>query len=255
MSTMRRGPQDAQSGQAAVEAALTLPLTIFVILGTLQFFLLLQARTMTEYAAFLAVRTGSVKHGDCEAMTHAAVASLLPTFARTDSAATLGTAFRNHRDNLYQPAQDAGNSGAIVWIVRERPLQSEIQTTEEETFDDPARYTQPNDVMRLEARLIFWYPMRIPFANWVLGRMMLAHWGLLDYTAADPLGPVHKARWSDGTTSPAMLERAIGQEMLDRAQRQQYVFPLQATSVMRMMTPARLKNFMTQNCPLTPERL
>ncbi len=213
------------------------------------------ARTMTEYAAFLAVRTGSVKHGDCEAMTHAAIASLLPTFARTQSAAALGTAFRNHRDNQYQPGQDSGHSGAIVWIVRERPLQGEIPRDEEESVDDPARYAQPEDVMRLEARLIFWYPMRIPFANWVLGRMVLAHWGLMDYSAADPLGPVHVARWNDGTTSPAHLERAIGQEMLDRAQRQQYVFPLQATSVMRMMTPARIKNFKTQNCPLTPERL
>ena len=180
---------------------------------------------------------------------------LLPTFALTQSPAALGSAFRDHRDNKYQPARDSGHSGAIVWIVRERPLQGEIRANEEETFDDPARYTQPEDVMRLEARLIFWYPMRIPFANWVLGRMVLAHWGLRDYAAADPLGPVHVARWNDGVTTPAMLESAIAQEMLERAGRDEYVFPLQATSVMRMMTPARMKNFMTQNCPLAPERL
>ena len=252
---MRKGPRDDQSGQAAVESALTLPLTVFIILGTLQFFLLLQARTLTEYAAFLAVRTGSVKHGDCEAMTHAAIAALLPTFSRTSSAATLGSAFRSHRDNQYQPGTDSGHSGAIVWIVRERPLQGEIRANEEETFDDPARYAQPDDVMRLEARLIFWYPMRVPFANWVLGRMVLAHWGLMNYSAADPLGPVHTARWNEGVSNPAMLERTIGQEMADRAGRQQYVFPLQATSVMRMMTPARMKNFKTQNCPLAPGKL
>ena len=38
-----------QSGQAGVESALTLPLTLFLLLGTLQLFLLLQARVLTEY--------------------------------------------------------------------------------------------------------------------------------------------------------------------------------------------------------------
>ncbi len=56
----RCGSVNRESGQALVEAALTLPLTVFLILGTLQLFLLLQARTLTEYAAFLAVRKGSV---------------------------------------------------------------------------------------------------------------------------------------------------------------------------------------------------
>ncbi|HEX8538142.1 MAG TPA: TadE family protein, partial [Cystobacter sp.] len=93
MSRKNNRPGDTESGQAAVEAALTLPLSIFLILATIQFFLLLQARTMTEYAAFRAVRTGSVKHANCEAMTHAAIAALLPTFARTDSPAALGKAF------------------------------------------------------------------------------------------------------------------------------------------------------------------
>jgi len=53
-----RKPRSActESGQATVEAALTLPLTVFLVLGTVQMFLLLQARLLTEYAAFRAVR-------------------------------------------------------------------------------------------------------------------------------------------------------------------------------------------------------
>lgn len=246
-------PVARESGQAAVEAALTLPLSIFLILGTLQFFLLLQARTLTEYAAFRAVRTGSVKHGNCEAMTHAAIGALLPTFARTDSAAALGRAFRNHRDNLYQAGTDSGHTGAIVWIVRERPVGGDIRANEEEVFDAPERYTGPNDVVRMEARLIFWYPMRIPFANWVLGRMFLAHMGLRDYTAGNPLMSPRSAQW--GSQTGFRLNGLIGGELLSRANRHEYVFPLQANYTMRMMTPPRAQNFTRQNCPPTPEGL
>ncbi|MFY0579165.1 TadE/TadG family type IV pilus assembly protein [Cystobacter fuscus] len=253
MSRKNNRPVDGESGQAAVEAALTLPLSIFLILGTIQFFLLLQARTMTEYAAFRAVRTGSVKHANCEAMTHAAIAALLPTFARTDSPAALGAAFRNHRDNEYTAGHDSGHTGAIVWIVRERPVRGEIRANEEESFDDPARYTSVADVTRLEARLVFWYPMRIPFANWVLGRMFLAHLGLRDYTADNPLMSPQRAQW--GSQTAFRLNGLIGQELLDRASRHQYVFPLQANYAMRMMTPPRPRNFARQNCAPTPEGL
>lgn len=243
-----------QSGQAAVEAALTLPLTIFLILGTLQLFLMLQARALTEYAIFRAVRTGSVKHGDCEAMTHAAIASLLPSFARTDSPAALGDAFRERRDNLYRPPLDTGYSGTIVWIARERPRLADIPTTEEEDFDDPARYQDVDDILRLEARIVFWYPLRIPFANWVLSRMFLAHLDLRSYQAADPLMPVRTGFWVRGKNY-VPLETSIRQELLERTNRAEYVFPLQASYTMRMMTPPRRRHFTTQNCPPTPEGL
>ncbi|WP_224372207.1 TadE/TadG family type IV pilus assembly protein [Hyalangium versicolor] len=249
-SLSRQKPSRAQRGQATVEAALTLPLLIFLFLGTLQLFLLLQAQALTGYATFRAVRSGSVKYGDCEAMTHAAIAALLPSFARTDSPVALGSAFRLHRENLYAPAADSGHSGNIVWIHRERPLASEIREDEERSFDDPARYSSSADVTRLEARLVFWYPMRIPFANWVLSSMFLAQLGLRDFVGVDPLQPVHETHWRAG--QPVSLDAAIRQEMLARADRREYAFPLQATYAMRMMTPPRPRFFATQNCPLTP---
>jgi len=242
-----------ESGQAAVEAALTLPLTVFLVLGTIQLFLLLQARLLTEYAAFRAVRTGVVKYGDCEPMTHAAIGALLPAINRTDSAVALGGAFSMHKDNLYKAQRDAGHTGSIVWLARERPRLQDIPPDEEESFDDPARYQQMTDVMRLETRLVFWYPMRIPFANWVLSSMFLAHLGLQNYTAVNPLQPTQTANWTRQTDFP--LEVAIRQELLDRVGRKQYVFPLQASYAMRMMTPARPRYFQVQNCPTTPEGL
>jgi TadE-like protein len=253
---MRRGGSaDMQSGQASVEAAITLPLSVFLILGTLQMFLMLQARILTEYAAFHAARTGSVKQGNCEAMTHAAIATLLPAFARTDSPAALGAAFRAHRDGRYQPALDIGYNGDIVWVARSSPTVADISATEEEDFDDPDRYLDADDVTRLETRLVFWYPMRIPFANWVLSQMFLAHMGLQDATGGmNPLMPVHRANWRRGV-NVFPLETFIRSELQQRVARSEYVFPLQATYAMRMMTPPRASNFNTQNCPPTPEGL
>src|SRR3954453_20200487 len=68
------------SGQAAVETALTMPLMLFFVLTILQMGLLMQARNLTQYAVFRATRAGSVNHGDCTPMMHAAVASLIPSY-------------------------------------------------------------------------------------------------------------------------------------------------------------------------------
>src|SRR5437867_2885686 len=92
-------PRD--SGQAAVEAALTLPLCVFLLLGTVQLFMLLQARAVAEYAVYRATRAGGVSHGDCQVMRHAALLALLPTIARTDSSDDLAGAFAARRSNRY----------------------------------------------------------------------------------------------------------------------------------------------------------
>src|SRR5687768_11643443 len=102
----------AQSGQAAVESALVLPLTVFMVLGTLQMFMMLHGRIMAEYAVFRATRAGSVNQADCRVMTHAAVASLLPTFTDTSTPTKLGLAwgFGSYRFNAYSPLDKWGTN-------------------------------------------------------------------------------------------------------------------------------------------------
>lgn len=256
-----RGPRYAgQSGQAAVEAALTLPLTVFLILGILQLFLMLQARVMAEYAAFRSVRAGSVRHGDCEAMTDAAILALLPTFhsylgtgLSGSPAQKLGQAFELRKGNAYKPAWDDNQSGSIVWIIRESPLQGTVPD-EDKNFDDP-RTAGDLDTWRLETRLVFWFPLKIPFANWVISRMMLSYWGYMDYTAQNPLMVTQKANWTASTKNTMTLEGAIKNELLSRTSSQQYVIPIHATASLRMMTPAQSRYFLTQNCPPAPETL
>jgi TadE-like protein len=255
-----------------VEAALTLPLVIFLVLGTLQLFMMLQGRIMAEYAAFQAVRAGSRNHGDCEPMVHAALAGLLPSVTpylggkgKGSAAEKLASAWKERIGSSgsgddagprYAPGKgrDGKHNGPIFWLVRESPRAAEVESPEDSDFDLPRG--DGSQAMRLEVRLIYWYRLRIPFADWVISRMMLAHLGLKNYDAANPLNPADaKAGWEKSSARVINLDPLIRDELSSRVGSKQYVFPIQATYGMRMMTPARAVHFEEQNCSGTPEGL
>jgi hypothetical protein len=251
-----------ESGQAAVETALTMPLTLFMVLGSLQLFMLLQGRLMAEHAVYKAVRSGVVNYGDCTAMTHAAVAALLPSFATFLSptsgaptpAAAFAEAFRLRTqgkpdDNRFDPVKDAPHDRAIVWIYRESPKKGDLSSETENDFDDPDRdLTRGAWGYRLEVRMIYWFPLRIPFANWVMSRMFLAHFQLQRYTAANPLMPTQKrAAWYGETDETIGRDRWPGGDLGDRMVRWSndghFLFPIQVNAAMRMMTPVMSEYF------------
>lgn len=229
-----------ESGQAVVETALTLPLTLFFVLGMLQLFLLLHARLLAEHAAWAATRTGALSQGSCQRMKHAAILVLLPSFDRTDGPNRLAAAFRARNDNFYKPAWDMGHDGRIVWLQREvegNPVYG--PDGEDPSFDDVDR----NRPLRLTTTLTFWYPMRIPFVNWVMARLSLAAWGIADYTAQNPLVMAQQASW---VKDPALkgVTAAVANELRLRtgAPAGTFVFPIQATASFKMMTAPRNRN-------------
>ncbi|MFY0563114.1 TadE family protein [Archangium lansingense] len=263
-------PRGRESGQAAVEAALTLPLVIFLVLGTLQLFMMLQGRIIAEYAAFQAVRAGSRNHGDCVPMVHAALAGLLPSVTPYlggrgggSAAEKLASAWADRIGSSPQNpdpkyvrgrGRDGKHDGPIFWLVRETPRASDVDSPEDRDFDLPQG--DGSQAMRLEVRLIYWYRLRIPFADWVISRMLLAHLGLKNYNATNPLMPADaKAGWEQTSPRVANLDPLIRDELRSRVNSGQYVFPIQATYGMRMMTPARRVHFDQQNCASTPEGL
>ncbi len=265
---MRR---ERESGQAVVEAALTLPLTVFLIVGTLQLFLMMHARILTQYAAYRATRAGSVNHGNCARMVHTAILSVLPaieSFAgprRGPNVMTnMAEAFGQRRNNQYNDRASSGGvwnnyTGTIIWIIRDAPTPAQVAARANNGQD--TEFDQPGNLMRLETRLIFWYPMRIPFANWVMGRIFLANFRLQNYLYQNPLMPVRRSAdfanqdWMATTGGGYTLPGEIATEMASRINRGEFVFPITATYTMRMMTPAKQVNFQTKNCPPTPETL
>lgn len=243
-SPSKSARRNRESGQAAVESALTLPLTVFLVLGTLQLFLMLQGRIMAEYAAFRATRAGSLAHGNCVPMQHAAILALLPSFhsymgsGMGRPAQRLAEAFAVRKNNRYFYPQD-GQTGEILWLVRESPLKSQVPSGEDQAFD------QGGGPMRMETRLVYFFPLKVPFANWVISRVVLATWGWMPYSGVNPLMPMQQVTYKSGSVS---LEGAIRSEVLGRFARGEYVLPIHASGSMRMMTPARRTYFKQQNC-------
>lgn len=260
------GQWNQEAGQAGVEAALTLPLLVFLALGTLQLFLMMQARFLAEYGVFRAVRAGSLNHGDCRAMTHAAVLSVLPALERTNDPASVEAAFKKHANNTYDdvrlvpgPNGGARHRGQIVELWRDVYF-----GRTQEVFLSPASlpgpedqaFDQPDHLMRLETRMIFWYRMKIPFADWVLGRMFLAHYRLQAYDFSNPLAVVEgKAGWPEGSSRLTFIGEPwpggpLDQSLLSFAQAGHYLFPIRVTWSMRMMTPLKKKFFDAWGCAL-----
>ncbi|WIG94768.1 TadE family protein [Myxococcus sp. SDU36] len=243
-----------QSGQAAVEAALTLPLVVFLVLGTLQLFMMLQARILAQVAAYRAVRAGSINHGNCLPMMHAALVTMLPTVARTDSAETLAAAFSPRRHNHFRVRSSYGRdfNEPLIEIVRESPDAGWAQALtggEDLLFDQPTDNAGALRARTLEIRMVAWYYMRIPFANWVMSRMLLAHFRLRRYTAANPLMPVQRRSAWWGETSATLGRDGwpggdLGARMVRWSDEGHFVFPIQVNAAMRMMTPVMAEHFM-----------
>jgi TadE-like protein len=241
-----------ERGQAAVEAAITMPLVIFMVLGTLQLFLLLQGRLFAEHAAYAAVRAGSVHFGNCQAMKDAALAALLPNIVTflgdgtpgANAAEKMSTAYSQRRDGAghshYFPSLDAGHDKYIFVLDRPSPTLTEVTEESEHDFDTPG------GGYRLEATLTYWYALKIPFANWVMATMFRAYFSLGNFTGVNPLMPTQtNANW---TAAHAFEDAAVGQEFLRRYNDQQYSFPVTGSYGMRMMTPPRSFNFQTRGC-------
>ncbi len=222
-----------ERGQATIEAALSLPLAVFLFLGTLQLFLMHQGRILAEYAAFRATRVGSTNHANCQRMRDAAVLSVLPSvetyLGRGGNVGTaLTSAFQKYRSNRYDNTfTDGGKNlsytGAIVWMQRSFSGGS-LDGAQDTDFD------QPGNLMRLQTRLVFWFPLKIPFANWVMTNMFVGYSGL------SPIQATKTDTW-EGVS----LNNLAG-EVRSRAAKGEYVVPIEARYSMRMMTPLKAQN-------------
>jgi hypothetical protein len=232
-----------ESGQAAIEAALTLPLLTFLVLGSLQLFLMIQARQMAQYAAFWAAREGSVTQANCVDMKAVTLKALLPTFTVLRDVAAIRDAARRMKASgyRYDPLRQPGFSGDVFWLLRDRPLVADVDRAEVERFD------QGRAPMRLEVRLVYWFPLRIPFANWVMVSLVRAAYGLENYSRINPLMPAAgNAKWTD--QGKRFDDAAVREAFDQRTEAGERVFPIIVSSSMRMLTPAVVENFRTQHC-------
>lgn len=191
----RKSYPPGESGQAALETALVLPLMVFLGLGLLQLTQMQHAKLMTEYAAYCAARAGIVWNGSNERMHDAALVALLPTLGRTDGLAGLARTWTRARlqDEALQALAWPTKDAEVPARVNGAPLFGQVRVDtvgpssspperggrapgsdgrwEELDFDGPARGGDEGayrEATVLSVRVRYWYELRVPFAQWIV---------------------------------------------------------------------------------------
>jgi len=159
-----RAAMGGEGGQAMVEAAFVLPLTVALILCTIQITQLQQARVLVEYAAFNAARAGIVQNGNrgrggtAGPMHDAAALSLLPAYGRTDGIGALGL--------------------PVVQVTVLNPRRADFQRLgrhlagQETDFDDVRPQAVDANLLSIQVRHLV--ELRVPLANKLIHSLWLA---------------------------------------------------------------------------------
>jgi hypothetical protein len=267
------GTRRQQRGQVAVEAAIVLPVFVFLLLGLLQLALMHQARVMTKYAAYKATRAGALRGAQKDMMERAALAVLLPVAGRdsqrgalypTDNAGNLRNAWNQMQSNQ----QEGGLKVAEVTICN--PLRGSLPNADQQDFDDPHTLTAgqspsgnagapppagggneeetggPSEAQewrqfdgnKLMAQVTLYYRLNIPFANWMIFRIAFAQ---------EKSSTYEKMRWvaydknmsrasNNGGNSSDPRDAAADQRLLSAADNRRYIMPIRASYAMRMQS-------------------
>ncbi|MCP3102127.1 pilus assembly protein [Myxococcus sp. K15C18031901] len=245
-----------QAGQAAVETAIIVPMMVFIILGIIQLGMVHNARLMTEYAVYRAVRSGIVNNGDCALMRRAALAGLLPTLAplpnRGAESYTLPLAvglYNAYSDELRKRESFYSSVGLPLMRVEVvNPKKSELDglfstygahLDQLELDYDDVRDDRIVEANLLSVRLTYFYELRIPFANWQLHSFYMGR-EFLDQLKGHQF---ESQRVGGKSATQYLLDRGAARDSdhgkiakLARSSKGRYLIPLVATWSMRMQS-------------------
>ncbi|WP_224364604.1 TadE/TadG family type IV pilus assembly protein [Hyalangium versicolor] len=251
LESLIRRLNTGESGQAAVESAIILPLFVFLLLGILQLGLMHQARLMTKYAAYKAVRAGAIHNAKKDAMEYAALAVMLPLVSEGRSGSEYIQPINNASDFRTKWNQPGvlGNRMAdtglpYVEIVTCGPTTAEANSgsAQEMDFDDPqvaaAADWRGNNRTKLRIQVTFNYRMPIPFANWVIFQAALNKEIPMLMRMGKPKGAA--------SAFFAKYESA--------ASRGAYVLPIRAAYTMRMQSNIYVSQLPSSNSCLTTNK-
>ncbi|MFL5347534.1 MAG: TadE/TadG family type IV pilus assembly protein [Hyalangium sp.] len=246
-----RGASTGESGQAAVESAIILPLFVFLLLGVLQLGLMHQARLMTKYAAYKAVRAGAINNAKKSVMENEALAVMLPLvsegrrggeYIQTINSASDFTTKWNTPGVQGNRMPDTGLQ--YVEVVTCGPTTAEAGggSSGEMDFDDPQVAAsddwQGNNRTKLRIQVTFNYRMPIPFANWVIFKAAMNR----EIPMLMRMGKPTKNWGFDNKYEAAASSGA-------------YVLPIRAAYTMRMQSNIYLSQLPSSNACLTSNKM
>lgn len=219
------------AGQAAVESALTIPMSMFVVLGLLQMGMLQQARLLADYAAYRGTRAASVQRLECKNIKAAELAALVPALGRADDQSAWKSTFRRVAGNV---------SSGLPVLVNHWAVEN-IRTP----FDKPLAPSEDPERVRIHLR--FYYPMNIPFANWLLAKYFLASNAMQAWSGVDPTMATHKMNVTGTAPSDrvARQDYAIVKSYFDK---KIYVAPISASWTMRMFSQGDFSGGTSGDC-------
>lgn len=282
MWIMSRRSRHRARGQVVVETAIIMPVFVFIVLGLLQLSLMHQARVMTKYAAYKAVRAGALRGAQKQMMEQAALAVLLPVAGRdsergafypTNDAGNL----RNAWNQMNRNQQEGGLKVAEVTICN--PTRGSLPNPEQQDFDDPHTLTagqKPDtsqnttppgapdaeetggggdetswrqfDGNKLMAQVTLYYRLNIPFANWMLFRIAYAEeksasFEKMRWVAYDK----NMARASNSGGGGNGRDSAQDQKLKNAANARKYIMPIRASYAMRMQSNLVARDLPSRN--------
>ena len=241
---------ERERGQAAVETAIVMPLMVFLVLAIIQFNLMWQAKLLTKYAAFQAVRAGSLHNGKRWPMQKAALAVVLPTIGdRTGLGAVQPTSDAGAFTTKYlgvaaTPVLNNMLPGVpIIDLKICSPTSGSIRAADklgadEIDIDDPIASSlggtgsgSQTDVHnfrrgRLSIQVVYNYRMPIPFANQVIHRIWMGQ-ELTSTLRLKPDSPLPAIPNSNLTQFPIIAGAAMAGT---------YIIPIRSEYSMRMQS-------------------
>ena len=224
-----------------------MPLFVFLVLGLLQLGLLHQARLLTKYAAFKAVRVGSIHNAKLESMKRAALAVMLPMTGKRNN--------YGGGQGMYYNA--SGAKFAMSWAMAKggvsksdgdtsNPLKVVIcDPTEQVTgdFDDPDGNMGPGggwqgqNKGRLAIQITNNQELVIPFANAVIFYILVQQERAEFYHVLRmrPEGDQRHKDWLS-TRNAANGESRYVNKFVGLANSGTYVIPIRSSWSMRMQS-------------------
>jgi len=217
------------------EFLIVLPVMLLLIFGAIQFALIYHAKITLNYAAFEAVRAGTLGEGNFDEVKEGFARGLAPLYsyfesdparrASRDQSTTAGDqieAFQMARDKIYKEF-DAETQ--LIRIERLGPSDKTINAFASDLAvpNDNLSYRSNRkqgqdqvslqDANLLHLRVTYWYPLYVPFVNKLIFNTFICH----------KKTPGFSGKWD---TDPVCTDME-----------QDPVIPLTATAVMRMQTP------------------
>ncbi len=246
--SMRR--RHRESGQAAVETAIVMPLFLFILLGLIQLGLLHQSRLLTKYAAYKAVRAGSINRADAKIMRQAAVAVMLPLLSQS-SPAFSGDARHQPQYMVYNVSTAGKYKQAFNEVVSSRSIEAFGKPMLTVTictplssgggvgkdFDD--HRTNPSDWKsfdntKLAVQVTSYMPLYIPFANAFIWWAARGENGTGREMTMKTLRMKTGTKGRDGAERKSVNKAYTLLELEDLAKQGTYIMPVRASYAMRM---------------------